>query len=74
MINKEEAKIEAWMAIADLFGKDYFRRHFEGSCQAYPPETEDDVLYEYFLGFEDSHKQRVLSVLRPLEFTLIFQL
>ena len=62
MINKEEAKIEAWMAITDLFGKDYFRRHFEGSCQAYPPETEDDVLYEYFLGFEGNEETGLWSV------------
>ena len=44
MITKEEAKIEAWAAIAKLFGVNYFREHFEGSCQAYPSESEDDPL------------------------------
>ena len=53
MINQYEAKIEAWNAIADLMGLEYFRSHFVGSCQAYPPEEENDINYEYFLGFED---------------------
>ena len=56
MINKEEAKIEAWLAIAKLMGEDYFRQHFEGSCQAYPPTDVDEPLYEYFLGFEGDEK------------------
>ena len=43
MINKEEAKVDAWVAIADLMGREYFRNHFDGSCQSYPPEDNDDV-------------------------------
>ena len=62
MINKEEAKIEAWMAIADLFGKDYFRQHFEGSCQSYPPADEKGIFYEYFLGFEGDEKSGIWLV------------
>ena len=38
MINHDEAKVLAWKAISDLFGNDYFRSHFEGSCEAYPPQ------------------------------------
>lgn len=52
MINKEEAKVDAWVAIADLFGKDYFRSHFENACHSYPDDQYDDVEYEYFIGFE----------------------
>lgn len=62
MINKEEAKIEAWLAIANLFGRDYFKTKFNDSCQSYPPETEDDVLYEYFLGFEGNEETGLWSV------------
>ncbi len=52
MLNKDEAKVDAWGAIADLFGVDYFRAHFEGACQSYPDDQYDDVEYEYFMGFE----------------------
>lgn len=52
MLNMSEAKVVAWLAIADLFGVDYFRKHFEESCQSYPGEDDDDIEYEYFLGFE----------------------
>ena len=62
MITKEEAKIEAWAAIAKLFGVNYFREHFEGSCQAYPSESDDDTLYEYFLGFEGDEECNLWTV------------
>ncbi len=52
MLNKDEAKVDAWGAIADLFGVDYFRAHFKDVCQAYPDDQYDDVEYEYFMGFE----------------------
>ena len=52
MLNIEEAKIDAWVAIADLMGIQYFRDHFTGSCESYPSEESDDTDYEYFLGFE----------------------
>ncbi|MCM1578388.1 MAG: hypothetical protein NC078_06290 [Ruminococcus sp.] len=53
MINKDEAKVDAWSAIADIVGIEYFRTHFEGSCHSYPAENQDDVEYEYFIGFDD---------------------
>ena len=56
MINKDEAKIEAWLAISELFGNGYFKSHFVGSCQSYPTDDNDEVNYEYFLGFEDDGK------------------
>lgn len=62
MINKNEAKVEAWMLISDLFGNDYFRSHFNGSCESYPPEDEDDVIYEYFLGFEADESTHLWTV------------
>ena len=52
MLNKDEAKVDAWGAIADLFGVDYFRAHFEDACQSYPDDQYDDVEYEYFMGLE----------------------
>ncbi len=52
MLNKDEAKVAAWGSIADLFGVEYFRAHFEDACQAIPDEQYDDVEYEYFMGFE----------------------
>ncbi len=56
MLNKDEAKVDAWGAIADLFGIEYFRSHFENACQAYPDDQYDDVEYEYFMGFESKDK------------------
>ena len=52
MLNKDEAKVDAWGAIANLFGVDYFRAHFEDACQSCPDDKYDDVEYEYFMGFE----------------------
>ena len=52
MINKEEARITAWNAIADLVGIEYFRNHFVGSCESYPSEEDDPEDYEYFMAFE----------------------
>lgn len=52
MLNIDEAKVDAWGAIADLFGVDYFRAHFEDACQSNPDDQYDDVEYEYFMGFE----------------------
>ena len=62
MINKEEAKIDAWIAIAELMGKEYFQKHFDGSCQSYPPEESEDVEWEYFLGFEGDEETGLWSV------------
>ena len=53
MINKEEAKVDALVAIADLVGLEYFREHITGACEAYPTNDLDDVEWEYFLGFDD---------------------
>ena len=51
MLSKEEAKINACYAIAQLIGFDYFRNHIEHSCEAY--SDGDDVNMMYFLGFEN---------------------
>jgi hypothetical protein len=52
MINIDEAKVLAWKAISDLFGNDYFRSHFEGSCESYPSDDVDGNIFKYFLGFD----------------------
>lgn len=51
MINKDEAKIIAILAIAKLFGKEYVRNHINKACETYP--NDNDIEYIYFLGFED---------------------
>ena len=56
MINIEEAKVNAWVAIANLFGRDYFKAHFESACHSYPDEQYDDPDYEYFMGFESEEE------------------
>lgn len=43
-------------------GKEYFRNHFEGSCQAYPTDDRDDIDYEYFLGFEGDDETGLWTV------------
>ena len=35
MITINEAKIEAWLAISNLFGSEYFRNNFENACSSY---------------------------------------
>ena len=62
MINKEEAKVDAWVAIADLVGRDYFRTHFDGSCHSYPDDKYDDLEYEYFIGFEGDQASGLWTV------------
>lgn len=52
LLTKDEAKVTAWRAVADLVGRDYFRNHFEGACQAFPDALSDQVDFEYFIGFE----------------------
>ena len=68
MLNIEEAKIDAWGAIADLFGLEYFRSHIEEACQCYSTGSDfvirDDIDFEYFLGFEgddDTNKWTVFA-------------
>ena len=51
MINKNEARIEAWTIISELFGNDYFRKHFEGSCESYPTDDDDSIIFDYFIFF-----------------------
>lgn len=62
MLNKYEAKVDAWIAIAKLIGEEYFREHFEGSCESYPTDDYDEVDYEYFLGFEGDKESGLWSV------------
>lgn len=62
MINKNEAKIEAWKAISDLFGNEYFRTHFEDSCESYPTDDDDDINFEYFMGFEADSSTHLWTV------------
>lgn len=62
MLNKTEAKIAACGAVADLFGLEYFKSHFEDACQSYPTEDYDEVEYEYFLGFESDEETNLWTV------------
>ena len=62
MINKEEAKVDALVAIANLVGLDYFRAHIEKACESYPTDNYDDVDWEYFLGFEGDDETGLWTV------------
>ena len=53
MITINEAKIEAWLAISNLFGSEYFRNNFENACSSY---FDDNGTLIYFIGFEDDGK------------------
>ena len=52
MINKETAAAIAYLSIADLVGRNYFRSHFKDVCHGYPTNDNEDIEYEYFMGFE----------------------
>lgn len=62
MINKETAAAIAYLAIADLVGRDYFRNHFDDVCHSYPSTDYDDVDYEYFMGFEGDDATNLWTV------------
>ena len=62
MINKDEAKVDALVAIANLVGLDYFRANIEKTCESYPTDNYDDVDWEYFLGFDGDDKTGLWTV------------
>ena len=62
MINKDEAKIAAWIAIADLMGLDYFRNHYVGSCESTVVTEDDDPNFEYFMAFEGDDESGLWTV------------
>ena len=68
MINKETAAAIAYLAIADLVGRDYFRSHFDDVCHGIyeyddrTGEVSDDVEYEYFMGFEGDNETGLWTV------------
>lgn len=62
MINKYEARIEAWTLISELFGNEYFRRHFNDSCESYPTDDNDDAIFDYFMGFESDSSTKLWTV------------
>lgn len=53
MMSRADAKAAGIIFIADLFGRDYVKRTFQKSCQAYPDDDETD--FEYFVGFESEN-------------------
>ena len=62
MITKEEAKVDALVAIAHIVGLEYFRTHVEEACESYPTNDYDDVDWEYFLGFEGNEETGLWTV------------
>ena len=62
MVNKETAAAIAYLAIADLVGRDYFKSHFEDVCHSYPTGDSDDAEYEYFMGFEGDSEKNLWTV------------
>lgn len=62
MWNKDEAKIAALLFISDFFGKEYVKSHISDSCESYPSDGDNEVEYEYFLGFEGNDDTNNWSV------------
>lgn len=62
MLNLEEVKIVATIEIANLFGVEYVKNHLADAAESYPSEENDDIEYEYFLGFEGDEKTGLWSV------------
>ena len=62
MINKQEAKVDAYVKIAELMGKEYFLGHIEKAVESYPADDYDEINWEYFLGFEGDKKTGLWTV------------
>ena len=62
MVNKETAAAIAYLAIADLVGRDYFKSHFDDVCHSHPTGDSDDAEYEYFMGFEGDSEKNLWTV------------
>jgi hypothetical protein len=62
MVNKETAAAIAYLAIAELVGRDYFKSHFDDACHSHPTEDSDDAEYEYFMGFEGDSEKNLWTV------------
>lgn len=62
MINIQEAKVDAYVKIAELVGKDYFLAHIEEAVESYPADEYDEVEWEYFLGFEGDEETGLWTV------------
>lgn len=62
MINKATAAAIAYLAIADLVGRNYFRSHFKDVCHSYPTDDNEDIEYEYFMGFEGNDETGLWTV------------
>jgi len=61
MLNDNEAKIVATVKIAELMGFDYTKEHIISSCEAFP-ENDDEIHFEYFLGFEGDDEKDLWTV------------
>ncbi len=62
MWNKDEAKVAATLFIANYFGKEYVKSHIADACEAYPSDENDEIEYEYFLGFEGDDETGLWTV------------
>lgn len=62
MLNIVETQMLATIEIANLLGVEYVKAHLSDACRAYPPDSDDDVEYEYFLGFEGDDETGLWTV------------
>ncbi len=62
MITTQEAKVDAYVKIAELVGKDYFLAHIENAVESYPTDDYSDLNWEYFLGFEGNDETGLWTV------------
>ncbi len=62
MLNREEANIVAAIKIAEFFGIGYVKQNLAEACESYPTDDNDEIDYEYFLGFEGDEESGLWSV------------
>ena len=71
MINKDEAKIMAILAIAKLFGEEYVRGHINKTCETYP-DNDDMVNREtkevIFLDYKTPDGEKMKNPSSPISF------
>ncbi len=70
MLNIEEAKIDAWTAISDLVGNEYFKSHFATSWQSHIINNNDDDMFEYFMGFEGDEESGKWTVFARVQVSM----
>jgi len=62
MISQNEAIIVATVKIAELMGIEYTKEHILNATQSYPVGEENEIYFEYFLGFDGDDEKDLWTV------------